>query len=72
MGPFFAGPLTDSKLGRRGAMQVGAILICLGEIRFRCRLCTLLTFYKGTAVISSSMEKPQFIGGWLRLKFLRG
>ncbi|KAF8528705.1 putative MFS lactose permease [Gautieria morchelliformis] len=31
VGPFFAGPLTDSKLGRRGAMQVGAIVICVGS-----------------------------------------
>ncbi|KAF8588210.1 general substrate transporter [Ramaria rubella] len=53
VGPFFAGPLTDSKLlGRRGAMQVGAVIICIGS-----------------AVIASSKEKPQFIGGRFILGF---
>jgi len=31
IGPLFAGPLTDSRTGRRGAMQIGALLICLGS-----------------------------------------
>ncbi|KIJ56848.1 hypothetical protein M422DRAFT_40425 [Sphaerobolus stellatus SS14] len=30
IGPFFAGPLTDSRLGRRGSMQIGGLIICLG------------------------------------------
>jgi len=51
IGPWFAGPLTD-KLGRRGGMFCGGLVICLGS-----------------AIISSSFGKGQFIAGRFILGF---